>query len=383
MMVVVVMVMMVYTYNLYQICHFNTYKYLFQRIIRELTQKIFGLSVIQLGKKESKENTKTDTIPTKDTIDFIDNDDKQNIEQSNIIPLVCALENEEAFFFVEPFFRHGLHDISTFSPAVLSHSTSHLLYVIYQALHGLSWIHKHGIPFGKLALGSIRLDKGLYLYLTTPLFKDLITSLCCDNDDGKNALTETDEGTDLSPECREDGNGLNYSTESDIKKPKHDLITLVEMWVRDEITNFDYLMALNYFAGRRHGDPNYHPLFPWVTDFSSKDGGYRDLTKSKFRLNKGDHQLDMTYKVQHDSDGGSTAHHVSDVLSDITFHAYLARRTPVAVLCEHLRSNWVPNEYPSTMERLYSWTPDECIPQFFSDPTIFKSIHEGEIFVVT
>lgn len=51
---------------------------------------------------------------------------------------------------------------------------------------------------------------------------------------------------------------------------------------------------------------------------------WRDLTKSKYRLNKGDRQLDMTYDVS--SCSGQIPHHVSDALSDITCYVYLARR---------------------------------------------------------
>ncbi|XP_013406370.1 WD repeat-containing protein 81 isoform X2 [Lingula anatina] len=157
---------------------------------------------------------------------------------------------------------------------------------------------------------------------------------------------------------------------------------LTDDWINGRISNFKYIMALNKLAGRRMGDPNNHPVLPWVIDFTTPNGEYRDFSMSKYRLNKGDDQLDVMYNVSFSSSvPGRTEgliqvpHHISDVLSDITYYVYKARRTPKDILCTKVRSKWVPREYPSSMQRMQEWTPDECIPEFFTDPSIFASIH--------
>lgn len=71
-------------------------------------------------------------------------------------------------------------------------------------------------------------------------------------------------------------------------------------------------------------------------------------------------------------------HHVSDeCLSELAVCIYKARRLPLLLLRRIVRSVYEPNEYPANMQRLYQWTPDECIPEFYSDPDVFRSIHAG------
>ncbi|XP_037073763.1 WD repeat-containing protein 81-like [Pollicipes pollicipes] len=153
-----------------------------------------------------------------------------------------------------------------------------------------------------------------------------------------------------------------------------ELSALTQAWVSRRVSNLSYLLALNALAGRRADDPAYHPVVPWVSDLSRPDGQWRDLSRSKYRLNKGDEQLDQQYRAGAAA-SDQVAHHISDVLSEITYYVYMARRTPRSVLCRHVRAQWVPGEYPPSLLRLQAWTPDECIPQFYTDPGVFKSIH--------
>eukprot|EP00644_Phytophthora_capsici_P018222 jgi/Phyca11/555052/estExt2_Genewise1Plus.C_PHYCAscaffold_680018 len=152
------------------------------------------------------------------------------------------------------------------------------------------------------------------------------------------------------------------------------LSALPRRWCTGDINNFEYLMALNTAAGRRMEDGVFHPFLPWVTDFTEgPQGGWRDLGMSKFRLNKGDAQLDRTFA------SSAVPHHITESLSEITFYIYSARRTPMALLRRVVRGDFQAREYPATMARMYEWTPDECIPEFYTDPAVFKSLHGDEM----
>ncbi|XP_036926288.1 LOW QUALITY PROTEIN: WD repeat-containing protein 81 [Sturnira hondurensis] len=284
----------------------------------------------------------------------------------------ALLESLEMLYVVHPYVQFTLHDVVTFSPAKLTNSQAKVLFILFRVLRAMDACHRHGLACGALSLHHIAVDEKL----CSELRLDLSAYEKLEEDENEETPVARDRaGTD----CREEGGGGPGCPTC-----QEELRSLVLDWVHGRISNFHYLMHLNRLAGRRQGDPNYHPVLPWVVDFTIPHGRFRDLRKSKFRLNKGDKQLDFTYEMTRQAfvaggaGGGEpphVPHHISDVLSDITYYVYKARRTPRQVLCGHVRAQWEPHEYPASMERMQSWTPDECIPEFYTDPSIFCSIH--------
>ncbi|RCN52720.1 hypothetical protein ANCCAN_01096 [Ancylostoma caninum] len=129
-------------------------------------------------------------------------------------------------------------------------------------------------------------------------------------------------------------------------------------WVNGNLSNYDYISILNKAAGRVRGEVHNHPIFPWVCDFKQKDGGWRDLSKTKYRLTKGDDQLGQNFR--------HLSHHIPEVLSDIGYMVYKARVESKSNLCKHVRSNVVSK---------HSDMPNLELPPFVSSPEEFIKWH--------
>ncbi|KAL1296338.1 hypothetical protein HN51_057034 [Arachis hypogaea] len=292
-----------------------------------------------------------------------------SLRHPNIAPVLAFFKSSDHVNMVLPKTPYNLENILHFNPSAFK-SDWHRGFLIYQLLSALVYLHGLGVSHGNLCPSNIMLTDSLWSWLR--LWNEPTLEF--------NSTLQKSEDVNSSPakiSCYNSGchsNGLY----ADLKlSPSIDWHSSFHHWWKGELSNFEYLLILNRLAGRRWGDHTFHPVMPWVIDFSTKpddncDAGWRDLSKSKWRLAKGDEQLDFTYSTS------EIPHHVSDeCLSELAVCSYKARRLPLRVLRMAVRSVYEPNEYPSTMQRLYQWTPDECIPEFYCDAQIFRSIHDG------
>uniref|UniRef100_A0A1J3JH88 Putative inactive serine/threonine-protein kinase lvsG n=1 Tax=Noccaea caerulescens TaxID=107243 RepID=A0A1J3JH88_NOCCA len=282
------------------------------------------------------------------------------LRHPNQSPVLGFLTSSDCLVSVLPKAPYTLENILYYSPGAIK-SEWHRNFMIYQLLSALAHLHGLRVSHGDINPSSIFLSDSLWSWLKISSKPDLSSG-------GANSAASRRRW------CVEDC--YSYGLYADLKISSHlDWQTIFDKWWRGEVSNFEYLLFLNKLAGRRWGDHTFHPVMPWVIDFSKKpendsDQGWRDLRKSKWRLAKGDEQLDFTYSTF------EIPHHVSDeCLSELAVCSYKARRLPLSVLRKAVRSVYEPNEYPSDMQRLYDWTPDECIPEFYCDSRIFCSLH--------
>lgn len=284
----------------------------------------------------------------------------QCLRHPNLSPVLGFLTSSDCLVSVLPKAPYTLENILYYSPSAIK-SEWHRNFMIYQLLSALAHLHGLGVSHGDIRPSNILLSDSLWSWLKIYDKPDF-------------GSRDANSSASRRKWCVE--GCYSYGLYADLKISSHvDWQTHFDKWWRGEVSNFEYLLFLNKLAGRRWGDHTFHPVMPWVIDFSKKpendsDSGWRDLRKSKWRLAKGDEQLDFTYSTF------EIPHHVSDeCLSELAVCSYKARRLPLSVLRKAVRSVYEPNEYPSDMQRLYDWTPDECIPEFYCDPRIFCSLH--------
>uniref|UniRef100_A0A915DNE7 Uncharacterized protein n=1 Tax=Ditylenchus dipsaci TaxID=166011 RepID=A0A915DNE7_9BILA len=185
---------------------------------------------------------------------------------------------------------------------------------------------------------------------------------------------------------------------------KAQLQTATQMWRRDVITNFEYLMVLNKLAGRSFNDLMQYPVFPFVlSDYASAiidltcTASYRDLSRP---MAIQDAKMEPTYihnynysaeefKRHHGGTGFSSpvrfgAYHYGSHYSNTGIVAhYLVRVSPYTnVALEYQDNNFdIPDRLFNSMETTWRLSSSESttdfkelIPEFFFFPEMFENL---------
>jgi WD repeat-containing protein 81 len=353
--------------------------------MNQLVKELYGVSIRTLRPSPSASNRKLDHPKSGSPLSQENGVDSSACGKVSLSPLIAAVQSNNAFYLIYNYHRFNLFDCIIHSPAIIENSTNRPLFILYQLLNMVSYCHGVGMTLGDINMKNIYIDGRLWIQYYLPP-SSLFLSKGHQKDDVISSSTTPTLSTTPIPT---DKPTFNFNEQPINEKsfeyspPALSLSDAVMRWQKGELSNYDYIMVLNYYSGRRLGDPNNHPIFPWVTDFVYKNANIRNFSCSKYRQVKGDRQLDFTYQAAYDeirtmghTSEGVVPHHIGDISSDVTYYVYLARQTPKEVLCDRVRPRWVPEEYPSSISKLYEWTPDESIPEFFSNPEVFYSIHE-------
>ena len=196
--------------------------------------------------------------------------------------IACIITDKE-FVVLRHFDRYSVHHMLRFSPCMIEGSNLLPLFIVYQLLIAINDFHKKGLSIGNISLDDIVINNEYYIALKPNPMCNLI-----DIDLEKNIPNDIKS---QSPSFQQ---LLSYlkSKLSDAGEDNFEnmdalcdnfLGNAVHLWVTNQLSNFDYILLLNYLSGRTFSDPNHYPVMPWIRDFTSQNGGWRDLSKSKYR----------------------------------------------------------------------------------------------------
>ena len=298
----------------------------------------------------------------KDEVEDIIAETRINYPASLITVSECYHESEQFLYLLYEQPKHTMLSLSRFhanytlaAPSLAKGTgarDSRLRFIVFQFLKCIHYLHSNDLSCDELHPANVCIDHSLWL----KLFVNLQSSRAQASKQRQQQRRQQYLPIYRDPNCNK---------------------SIILQWIDGNISNFEYLMIINFAAGRSVDSMTYHPIIPWVTNFmcaepTEENGAIRDLSKTKFRLSKGDRQLETTYLHSY------PPHHLPESLSELTYCIYMARRIPLTVLRKIVRSEFVPEHYPHSMSRMYSWSPDECIPEFYCDAKVFRSIHRTD-----
>ena len=168
---------------------------------------------------------------------------------------------------------------------------------------------------------------------------------------------------------------------------------LLEKWQKGSISNFDFLMKLNIYAGRSYNDLSQYPVMPWVlADYESEEldltnpQSFRDLTKPMGAMDPGRLEL-MRERMSNAFTDEEKYLYGALYSSAAVVVGYLIRMEPFTTLHLNLQSGRfdLPDRLfisiPSAWESVCKFQMDfrELIPEFFTLPEFLTNHNKFDL----
>eukprot|EP00704_Kipferlia_bialata_P007779 g7779.t1 len=280
-------------------------------------------------------------------------------------------------------------------------------FLVYQILHTLASLHSAGVTHGRLCLSTTAVFANAWrLRFGIPTFSRGIRPL-------PTLLRQRQRQGER--DCLQGQRILHQGATIRVTE------SVTARWVYGEVSNLGYLLWLNRLCGRQPTNLFFPPVLPWVVDFSqdtlATGEGWRDLTQSKFLMKKGHEQLAFTFETQFVSfhtenlsiDSAKVTkplhsvlekcavlgqapeatpphvtgdppldalypHHIVEYLSELSILTLLARRVPIKLITLLIRPKFETREFPDSLKRVYGWTPEECVLEYYTSPDAFTAM---------
>lgn len=231
----------------------------------------------------------------------------------------------------------------------------------------------------------------------------IFTSLNHDISNSRNVFERIFEGINIESSDIISKNGIGaFSFTSKLTSVLHSLVSedyklerISADWSRGRISNFFYLLAINFYAGRSFNDITQYPIFPWVISNYTADeldlnkrGNFRDLSKPMGAQTK--ERMDVfreRYNSMQELDDANSPpfHYGTHYSSAMIVASYLIRVEPYTTSFKTLQggSFGPPDRIFNSVER--SWvsasrelTTDvrELIPEFFYLPEFLLNVND-------
>ena len=175
----------------------------------------------------------------------------RSVGHDNLCPIFGVLDSDAALFVVAPLRPYSVQHLLQHRGDQLAESHAKPLFLIYQVLLGLRHLHSRGAIHGRLNPANVLVDRSLWIELA-----------------GVRGYIQPQSGITGLPDLQAPPSIERLWLER-TALAEQSFAALLHSWIHGWTSNFEYLMALNTFAGRRISDPAHHPILPWGPSLTS------------------------------------------------------------------------------------------------------------------